>query len=179
MRSVTGTQKVRSIVTVPGTVHSKTYMLDLRLLDASCPNLFGRDWIQSTNVSIDHIMREINKLTTVDVIHSGHGNEMLTHSDHGNGMHIYSEHGNEMQPIVKLCNDILCDENGSGSDIASIYDVVCTMYFPLIHLDKFSNRVRLTLCIMLITCHLAVVYCLNTRNYFLKSWENLPRGRLR
>ena len=36
VRSVTGTQKVHSIVTVPVTVHSKTYRLDLRLLDASC-----------------------------------------------------------------------------------------------------------------------------------------------
>ena len=130
MRSVTGTQKVNSIVTEPVTVHSKTYRLDLRLLDASCLNLYGRDWIQATNVSIDHIMREINKLTTVDVMHfdhgndmhthSDHGNEMHTHSDHGNDMHTHSEHGNEMQPIVNMCNDILCDENGSGSDIDSI-----------------------------------------------------------
>ena len=30
VRSVTGTQKVHSIVTVPVTVHSKTYRLDLR-----------------------------------------------------------------------------------------------------------------------------------------------------
>ena len=60
MHSVTGTQKILS----PFTVHSKTYRLDLRLLNASCTNLFG-DWIQATYVSIDHIMREINKLTTV------------------------------------------------------------------------------------------------------------------
>ena len=29
---------------------------------------------------------------------------------------------------------------------------------------------------MLITCQLEVVYCLNTRNYFPKGWENVPRG---
>ena len=140
MRSVTGTQKVHSIVTV----HSKTYRLDLRLLDASCPNLYGRDWIQATNVSIDNIMREINKLTTVDVMHfdhgndmhthSDHGNEMHTHSDHGNDMHTHSEHGNEMQPIVNTCNDILCDENGSGSDID--YDVVCNNVLDLNKLEE-------------------------------------------
>ena len=76
-------------------------------------------------------MREINKLTTVDVMHFDHGNDMHTpydhgnemriHSDHGNEMHTHSEHGNEMQPIVNMCTDILCDENGSGSD--RIYDV--------------------------------------------------------
>ena len=126
VRSVTGTQKVHSIVTVPVTVHSKTYRLDLRLLDASCPNLYGRDWIQSTNVSIDHIMREINKLTTVDVMHF----------DHGNVMHTHSEHGNEMQPTVNMGNDILCDENGSGSDIDRIYDVVCNNVLDLIKLEE-------------------------------------------
>ena len=156
VRSVTGTQKVHSIVTVPVTVHSKTYRLDLRLLDASCPNLYGRDWIQANNVSIDHIMREINKLTTVDVMHFDHGNDMHTHSDHGNemnthsdhdndmhthsdhdnDMHTHSEHGNEMQPIVNMCNDILCDENGSGSDIDSIYDVVCNNVVDLNKLEQ-------------------------------------------
>ena len=55
-------------------------------------------------------MREINKLTTVDVMHSDHGNEMQTHS----------KHDNKMQQIVNMCNDILCDENGSGSDNDSI-----------------------------------------------------------
>ena len=30
--------------------------------------------------------------------------------DHGNDMYTHSEHGNEMQPIVNMCNDILCDE---------------------------------------------------------------------
>ena len=122
-------------------MHSKTYRLDLRLLNASCPNLYGRDWIQATNMSIDHIMREIKKLTTVDVMHYEHGNDMHTHSDHGkemrnhsdhgNDMHTHSEHGNEMQPIVNMCNDILCDENDSGSDIYSIYDVVCNNVFDL------------------------------------------------
>ena len=48
--------------------------------------------------------------------HSDHGNEMHTHSDHGNDMHTHFEHGNEMQPIVNMCNDILCDENGSDID---------------------------------------------------------------
>ena len=43
VRSVTGTPKVHSIVTVPVTVHSKTYSLDLRLFDASCPNIYGHD----------------------------------------------------------------------------------------------------------------------------------------
>ena len=132
-------------------------------------------------------MREINK--TVDVMHfdhgndmhthSDHGNEMHTHSDHGNDMHTHSEHGNEMQPTVNMCNDILCDENGSGSDIDRIYDVACNNVLDLNKLERFSNRVRLTLCILLITCHLAVAYCLNTRNYFPKGWENLPRGKLR
>ena len=42
VRSVTGTEKVHSIVTVPVTVHGETYQLDLRLLDTSCPNLYGR-----------------------------------------------------------------------------------------------------------------------------------------
>ena len=149
VRSVTGTQKVHSIVIVPVTVHSKR-----NRLDASCPNLYGRDWIQATNVSIDHIMREINKLTTVDVIHSDHdngmhthsdhGNEMYTHYDHGNDMHTHSEHGNEMQPIVNMWNDILCDENGSGSDIDSTYDVVGNNVLDL------NTPERLTLCIMLI-----------------------------
>ena len=37
VRSVTGTQNIYSIVTVPVTVHSKTYRIDLWLLDASCP----------------------------------------------------------------------------------------------------------------------------------------------
>ena len=88
-------------------------------------------------------MREINKLTTVDVMqsdhgndmhtHSDHGNEMRTHSDHGNDMHTHSEHGNAMQPIVNMCNDILCDENGSDSDsdIDSIYDVICNNVLDL------------------------------------------------
>ena len=106
VRSVTGTQKVHSIVTVPVTVHSNTYRLDLRLLDASCPNLFGRDWIQATNVSIDHIMREINKLTTVDVMHSDHGNDMHTHSDHGNVMHTHSDHGNDMHTHSEHGNEM-------------------------------------------------------------------------
>ena len=86
-------------------------------------------------------MREINKLTTVDVMHfyhgndmhshSDHGNEMHTHSDYGNDMHTHSEHGNEMQPTVNMCNDILCDENGSGSDIDRMYDVVCNNVLDL------------------------------------------------
>ena len=63
-----------------------------------------------------HEMREINKLTTVDVMHFDHGNDMHTHSDNGNDMHTHSEHGNEMQPIVNMCTDILCDENGSDTD---------------------------------------------------------------
>ena len=126
VRSVTGTQKVNSIVTVPATVHSKIYRLDLRFLDAMCPNLYGRDWIQATNVPIYHIMREINKLTTVDVMHS----------DHGNDIHTYSDHGNGIQPIVNMCYDMLCDENGSGSDIDSIYDVVCNNVFDLNKLEQ-------------------------------------------
>ena len=145
--SVTGTQKVHSIVTVSVTVYSKIYRLDLWLLDVLCQNLYGRDWIQATNVSIDHIMREINKLTTVDVMHvdhgndmhthSDHGNEMHTHSDHGNDMHTHSEHGSEIQPTVNMCNDILCDENGSGSDIDIIYyDVVCNNVLDLIKLEE-------------------------------------------
>ena len=113
-------------------------------------------------------MREINKLPTVDVMHfdhgndmhthsdhgnemrthSDHGNAMRTHSDHGNDMHTHSEHGNEMQPIVNMCNDILCDENGSGSDICSIYDVVCNNVLDLNKLEQFSICVRLTLCIL-------------------------------
>ena len=68
-------------------------------------------------------MRKINKLTTVDVMHSHHGNDMHTHFDHDNDMHTQSEHSNEMQPIVNICNYILSDENGSGSDIDSIYNV--------------------------------------------------------
>ena len=119
-------QCVHSSVTVPVTVYSKTYRLDLRLLDASCPNLYDHKWIQATNVSIDNIMREINKLTTVDV----------KHFDHGNDMHTYSEHGNAMQPIVNMCNDIFCDENGSGSDIDSIYDVVCNNLLDLNTLEQ-------------------------------------------
>ena len=111
---MTGTQKVHGIVTVPVNMHSKTYRLDVRLF-ASCQNLYGHNWIQATNVSINHIMREINKLTTVEVFHS----------DLGNDIHTHSEHGNETQPIVNMYNDILCDENGSGFDINSIYDVVC------------------------------------------------------
>ena len=50
-----------------------------------------------------------------------------------------------------------------------------TMYLILINLNRF-NRVRLTLCIMLITCHLAVAYCLNTTNYFPMGWGNVPSG---
>ena len=87
-------------------------------------------------MSIDHIMREINKLTTVDVMHFDHGNEMHTHSDHGNDMHTHSEHGNEMQPTVNMYNDILCDENGSGSDIDGIYDVVCNNVLDLNKLEE-------------------------------------------
>ena len=60
--SVTGIQKVHSIITVPVTVHSKTYRLDIQLLDTLCLNLYGRNWIQATNVSIDHIMREIKQI---------------------------------------------------------------------------------------------------------------------
>ena len=41
VRSVTGTHKFHNIVTVRVTVHSKTYRLDLWLLDASCPNLLA------------------------------------------------------------------------------------------------------------------------------------------
>ena len=95
------------------------------------------------------------KVTTVDFMHSDHGNDMHTHSDHGN----------EMQRIVNMCNDILCDENGSDIDMM----LYVTMYLTLINLNRFSNRVCLTLCILLITCHLAVAYCLNTRNYFPKG----------
>ena len=117
-------------------MHSKTYRLDLRLLDASCPNLYDRDWIQATNVSIDHIMREINKLTSVHVMHFDHGNDVHADSDHGNDMHTHSEHSNAMQPIVNMCNDILCDENGSGSDIDSIYNVVCNNILDLNKLEQ-------------------------------------------
>ena len=91
-------------------------------------------------------MREINKLTTVDVMHcdpvndmhthSDHGNEMRNHSDHGNDMSTHFEHGNEIQPIVNMCNDILCDENGSGSDIDSIYDVLCNNVLDLNKLEQ-------------------------------------------
>ena len=42
------------------------------------------------------------------------------YSDHVNDMHTHSDHGNEMQPFVNMDNDILCDENDSGSDIDSI-----------------------------------------------------------
>ena len=42
-------------------------------------------------MSIDHIRREVNKLTTVYVTHSDHGNEMHTHSDHDNAMHTHSD----------------------------------------------------------------------------------------
>ena len=102
VRSVTGTEKVHSIVTVPVTVHGETYRLDLRLLDTSCPNLYGRDWILATNVSIDNIMKEISKLSTVDIMQlSDHGNEMQPTSDHGNVMQPQSDHGNVMQPIDK------------------------------------------------------------------------------
>ena len=73
-----------------------------------------------------YIMREINKLTTANVMHS----------DHGNDMHTHSEHGNEMQPIVNRCNDILCDENDSGSDIYSIYDVVSNNVLDLNKLEQ-------------------------------------------
>ena len=92
-------------------------------------------------------MREINRLTTVDVMHfddgndmhthSEHGNEMRNHSDHDTDMHTHSEHGNEMQPIVNMCNDILCDENGSGSDIDSIYDVVRNNVLDRNKLEQF------------------------------------------
>ena len=181
MRSVTGTQVVHSIVTVPVNVHSKAYRVDLRLLDASCPNLYGRNWIQATNVSIDHIMREINKLITVDVMHFDHGNDMHTHSDHGNEMHRHSDHGNEMQPIVNMCNDILCDEN--GSDIDSIYDVVCNNVLDLNKLERVfepcPSDTLYTVDNMSPCSGLLNVRCLNTRNYFPKGWENLPRGKQR
>ena len=85
--------------------------------------------------------------------HSEHCNEMRTHSDHGNNMHTHSKHGNEMQAIVKMCNVIVCDETGSGSDIDSIHDVVCNNVLDLNKFEQVSNRVRLTLCILLITCH--------------------------
>ena len=102
VRSVTGTEKVHSIVTVPVTVHGETYRLDLRLLDTSCPNLYGRDWILATNVSIDNIMKEISKLSTVDIMQlSDHGNEMQPTSDHGNVMQPQSDHGNVMQPMIR------------------------------------------------------------------------------
>ena len=61
-------------------------------------------------------MREINKLTTVDVMHFDHGNDMYTLTDHGNEMrthllimafmHTHSEHSNEMQANVNMCNDV-------------------------------------------------------------------------
>ena len=51
-----------------------------------------------------------------------------------------------------------------------------TMYLTLINLNRFSNRVRLTICILLITCHLAVAYCLNTINYFLEGMGKCIKG---
>ena len=114
VRSVPGTEKVHSIVTVPVTVHGETYRLDLRLLDTSCPNLYGRDWILATNVSIDNIMKEISKLSTVDIMQlSDHGNEMQPTSDHGNVMQPQSDHGNVMQPIDKnnVCDVIVKQQN--------------------------------------------------------------------
>ena len=71
-------------------------------------------------MSIDHIMKKINKLTTADVIHFDHDNEMRNHSNHVNDMHAHFEHGIEMQPIVNMCNYIVCDEDSSGSGIDSI-----------------------------------------------------------
>ena len=133
--SVTGPYKVHSIVTVPVTVYSKTYRLNLRLLDASCPNLYGRDWIQTTNVSIYHIMREIIKLTTLYVMHSDHGNDMPTHSDHDNDMHTHSEHGNEMQPIV---NNVMTSYVMVMVLILIAYMMLyVTMYLTLINLNRF------------------------------------------
>ena len=41
-----------------------------------------------------------------------------------------------MQPIINMCNDILCDENGSDSDIDSIYDVVCN---NVLYLNKLEH----------------------------------------
>ena len=60
--------------------------------------------------------------------HSDHGNEMRPHSDRGNDMHTYLDHGNKMQPIVNMCNDILCDENGSDIDSIYIYIFIRTYF---------------------------------------------------
>ena len=57
IRSVTGTEKIHSIVEVPVTVQGNVYKLNLRLLDKPCPKLFGRDWIMETGVSIDNIVK--------------------------------------------------------------------------------------------------------------------------
>ena len=104
---------------------------------------------------------------------------ICTHSDHGNEMHTYSEHGNEMQPIVNMCNDILCDENGSGSDIDSIYDVVYNNVLDVKKLeqvfqpcppDTLYNVDHMSPCSGLLTKH---------KKLFSERRENLPRGKLR
>ena len=90
----------------------------------TCYNMFNVSGTAApllVNVKID------NKMVTILLCY---------YSDHGNDMHTHSEHGNEMQPTVNMCNDILCDENGSGSDIDRIYDVVCNNVLDLNKLEE-------------------------------------------
>ena len=69
VKSVTGTEKVHSIVNIPVTVQGKVHRLELRLLDRPCPALFGRDWIVKTGISIDDIRESMNR---VDYIANDH-----------------------------------------------------------------------------------------------------------
>ena len=69
VKSVTGTEKVHSIVNIPVTVQGKVHRLELRLLDRPCPALFGRDWIVKTGISIDDIIESMNR---VDYIANDH-----------------------------------------------------------------------------------------------------------
>ena len=69
VKSVTGTEKVHSIVNILVTVQGKVHRLELRLLDRPCPALFGRDWIVKTGISIDDIIESMNR---VDYIANDH-----------------------------------------------------------------------------------------------------------
>ena len=111
----------------------------------------------------------VTKLTTVDIMDS----------DHDNDMHTDSDNGNELQPIVNMCNDILCDENGSDSDIDSIYNVVCNIVLDLNTFeqvfqpcpsDSLYNVDYMSPCSGLLS---------SIGNYFPTGWEILPRGELR
>ena len=59
VKTICGIVPICAIVTVPISVKSVIYELDLRLLDVPCPSLFGRDWINETHVTVDEVFKAL------------------------------------------------------------------------------------------------------------------------